>query len=338
MGDKDLAVFCIQTGQILKAGITLHEGIAMMSEDIEQGPMKNSLKLIQKELDEGKALEMALTTEGNFPDYMINMIKVGTKSGRLEDVMMALGNYYQREELLKRNIKSAVFYPLILSSMMLIVMLVLSIKVLPVFEEVFNNLGGEMSQIARSFMQFGIVLGRYIYVIIAVIILMAISSIAMIKTNKGRLIWGKLIGKFKITEKIAVARFASSMAMMMASGLDIDDALGMAQGLVENIKVKVKVTACKTKLEQGDSFISAISETRIFSKLATRMLSMGMKTGSMEEAMKRVADSYDDEVQNALSKAVALIEPVSVAVLSIVIGVILLSVMLPLMGIMSSIG
>ncbi len=338
MDDKDLSIFCTQLALVLKSGIVLHEGIAMMIEDMEQGAMRETLIIIEKELSEGKMLDAALSTSGSFPKYTTHMVKIGEVSGRLEDVMTALGNYYEREEALKQSIKSAVFYPLILSAMMLIVMLVLSIKVLPIFQEVFNNLGGEISGIAQSFMKVGAVTGQYIYVIVVVIILITLAVIAGIKTKRGKYLARKLAGKLKITEKIATARFASAMALMMASGIDTDEALTTSLKLVENEKVKAKAKLCEAQLKGGNSFINALSESQIFSNLATRMLSMGMKTGNIDEVMKQVADNYEEEVRTDLNKRVAVIEPVSVAVLSIMIGSILISVMLPLMGIMVSIG
>ncbi|WP_069999552.1 type II secretion system F family protein [Cellulosilyticum sp. I15G10I2] len=338
MDDKDLSIFCTQLALVLKSGIVLHEGIAMMIEDMEQCAMRDTLIVIEKDLSEGKMLDTALASVGSFPKYMTHMVKIGAISGRLEDVMTALGSYYEREEALKQSIKSAVFYPLILSSMMLIVMLVLSIKVLPIFQEVFNNLGGEISGIAQSFMKVGEVTGQYIYVIVVGIILITLGVIAGIKTKRGKYLARKLTSKLKITEKIATARFASAMALMMASGLDTDEALKMSTQLVENENVMTKAALCEQRLAEGNSFVSALSESQIFSKLATRMLSMGMKTGNMDEVMKQVADNYEEEVHTALNKRVAIIEPVSVAVLSIMIGSILISVMIPLMGIMSSIG
>lgn len=338
MEDRDLAVFCAQTALVLKSGITLHEGIGMMREDMEKGEMKEALKVIEAELEQGKTLDLALEEEGSFPQYMVNMIKIGTKSGRLDDVMTALGEYYEREALLKKSIKSAVMYPLILSVMMLIVMLVLSVKVMPVFKQVFNNLGGDISGFAAGFMQFGIAASRSVYIIIGMVIVIALMSIMLIKTNKGRRWLSKFTGRFKIAEKIAAARFASAMSLMMASGLDTDDALKMASRVVENEKMKEKLQSCEKQISEGSSFMNAFAQAEVFSKLAVRMLSMGMKTGTMDEVMKRVADNYEEEVQETLSKTVAVIEPSMVAVLSIVIGTILISVMLPLMGIMSSIG
>jgi type IV pilus assembly protein PilC len=128
------------------------------------------------------------------------------------------------------------------------------------------------------------------------------------------------------------------MALMMASGIETEEALKLASKFIENKKLKLKIEHCEIKIQEGSSFVNALSQTEMFPKLTIRMLSIGMKTGNIDEVMKQVADHYDEEVQKALTKGVEMIEPIFVGVLAILVGSILLSVMLPLMGIMSSIG
>lgn len=339
MKDGDLAVFCNQLALVLKAGMTLHEGIMIMTEDLKhEGYLETTLKVIQKELNEGKSLSKALIKEGSFPDYMIDMIEIGTKAGRLEEVMEALGNYYEGEELLKKNIKSAVFYPLLLSFMMVVVILVLCTKVLPIFQEVYRNLGGEMPGIAQGFLQFGLGISRYIYAVIASIIALGVGGLWMMGTKAGKRTTKRIVGRCRLAEKISTARFAAAMSLMIASGLDTEETLRMASKMVEHKRVKIKIEACKAKLEEGQSFVKAMTETQIFSQLLTKMLVMGMRTGHMDQVMGHIANQYQEEVDEALRKRIAIIEPIAVAGLAIIIGSILLSVMLPLMEIMSSIG
>lgn len=338
MEDKDLSIFCMQLALILKSGIVLHEGISMMREDAQPGVVKNKMMVLEEVLIAGKTLDVALETEGSFPAYMVDMVRIGTKSGRLEEVVRGLGEYYEREVYLNQSIKSAVFYPFILSMMMLGVMLILSIKVLPIFQEVFNSLGAEMSGFAKGFMEFGRIIGEYVYGVIAAMIVITLSMRLVIKTSKGRVMTQQLMSMLKITDKIAKARFLAAMALMMESGVETEEAFQLASKFIENKKLKLKIQQCETKIKERSSFINALAETQIFSKLTIRMLNIGMKTGNIDEAMKQVADYYDEEVQKALTKGVEMIEPIFVGVLAILVGGILLSIMLPLMGIMSSIG
>ncbi|MDF2876996.1 MAG: gspF [Clostridia bacterium] len=290
MEDKDLSIFCMQLALILKSGIVLHEGISMMREDAQPGVVKNKLMVLEEVLIAGKTLDVALETEGSFPAYMVDMVRVGTKSGRLEEVVRGLWEYYEREVYLNQSIKSAVFYPLILSTMMLGVMLILSIKVLPIFQEVFNSLGGEISGFAKGFMEFGRIMGEYVYGVIATVIAVTLSVKLIFKAPKGRSMTQRLMSRLKITEKIAKTRFLAAMALMMASGIETEEALKLASKFIENKKLKLKIEHCEIKIQEGSSFVNALSQTEMFPKLTIRMLSIGMKTGNIDEVMKQVAD------------------------------------------------
>ncbi|WP_180270751.1 type II secretion system F family protein [Sporanaerobium hydrogeniformans] len=338
MREKELAIFCTQIEMILKAGITLSEGVGMIAEDIEEHTLANHFKRIEKYLEEGRTLHDALEEEGSFPSYMVHMVKIGSLSGRMEEVMGALGHYYDREDQLRQSVRGAVFYPLLLCFMMFVVMLFLSIKVLPVFEKVFNTLGGSLVGLAHYFMRFGELLSRYIYGVVGIMGVVLISVILLLKTQKGTTFIKNLINHLKITEKIAISRFASALSLMLASGMDTEEALKTALMAIENKKVQARGEESILLMESGKGFIEALREGNFFSSLTLRKLSIGLRTGNLDEVMVQVANQYDEEVQEALAKVVSLIEPILVGILAVVIGSVLLSVMLPLMGIMASIG
>ena len=338
MREKELAIFCTQVKMILKAGITLSEGVGMIAEDIEDDPLANHFKQIEKYLEEGRTLHDALKEEGSFPSYMVHMVEVGSLSGRMEEVMGALGHYYDREDQLRQSIRGAVFYPLLLCFMMFWVMLFLSIKVLPIFEKVFHSLGGSLVGLAYYFMQFGQLLSQYIYGVVGIMGIILLSFTLLLKTQKGTLFIKNLIHRLKVTEKIAISRFVSALSLMLASGMDTEEALKIALVAIENKKIKIKGEKSMALMESGKGFIEALREGEFFSNLTIRKLSIGLRTGTLDEVMAQVANQYDEEVQEALTKLVSLIEPLLVGFLAVVIGSVLLSVMLPLMGIMASIG
>ncbi len=338
MREKELAIFCTEIEMILKAGITLSEGIGMIAEDIEDSTLANHFKQIEKYLEEGRTLQDALKEEGSFPSYMVHMVKIGSLSGRMEEVMGALGRYYDREDQLRQSIRGAVFYPLLLCFMMFLVMLFLSIKVLPIFEKVFHSLGGSLVGLAYYFMQFGKLLSQSIYGVVGVMGIILLSVTLLLKTQKGALFIKNLIYHLKVTEKIAISRFASALSLMLASGMDTEEALKVALGAIENKKVKIKGEKSMVLMESGKGFIEALREGHFFSSLTLRKLNIGLQTGTLDQVMAQVADQYDEEVQEALIKLVSLIEPILVGILAVLIGSVLLSVMLPLMGVMASIG
>ncbi|MEI7885064.1 MAG: type II secretion system F family protein [Clostridia bacterium] len=335
---SELAAFCQETSTILKAGIPLHDGLTMLFDDMEEGIIKNKLKLVSDEVSAKKPLYEALTKAEVFPEYMIKMVEIGSMSGKLDDVMSSLAVYYEREDELRQSIKSAVVYPMVLIVMMFAVMLVLAVKVLPVFSQVFISLGTTMSPTVTAIMNMGLAVGKYAFMILLLVVLIALIVFLLFKTEKGRAIIAKMPSLGKFSEKLAVSRFASAMALMLASGLDTERAIRMTTTLVTNIKIRAKINNCLQIIEEHNSFIEALYTTELFPKMKTRMLSIGLKAGSLDLTMGRIATALEEEIEATLIKRVSLIEPISVALLSIMIGGILIAVMLPLMGVMSSIG
>lgn len=340
--NAELATFCSQLALILRSGISSLEGISIMIEDTPEGEGKTLLQTMLSHLEKTGSLSEALTETACFPPYMCNMVHLGEQSGRLDDVMQSLADYYQQEDSLSKSIKSAVTYPLVMLGMMIVVLLVLIIKVLPVFNQVFQQLGASLTGVSGVILKLGDSLNRYSIVLIVIILALAALFFYFFGTAKGRKHTGGLANTFFVTrnlaEKIACSRFASGMYLSLSSGLDIDQSLEMVSDLVEHPGVRQKIASIQDLLMQGISFSEAIMQTKMFSGIYARMISIGVKTGAMDDVMKQISSQYDEEIQERMSSTISKLEPTLVAILSVAVGLILLSVMLPLMGIMSNIG
>ena len=342
LSPSELSAFCSQISLILKAGISVQEGISIMEDDNQNAFGEEILKIIREHAQIGEGFSTCLEAAGVFPKYMLDMVHIGEQSGRLEEVMDSLSDYYERNEAISKSIKSAVTYPALMIIMMLVVIGILIIKVLPIFNEVFAQLGSQMSSMSQGIMRFGMVLNRYSAVIIALLAIVVIVMLIVRKTSGGAHFFAGLFHRFpgtrKLAEKISAGRFASAMALMLSSGLDVDDSLSMAKELVEDEHIKSKVAQCQENIAGGTSFSEALTQAGIFPAVYARMISVGFKTGSVDGVMKKIADRYEVEVGEQIDGLISVLEPTLVAILSIIVGMILLSVMLPLMGIMSSIG
>ena len=339
LSDSETATFCSQISMILRAGVPLEEGVMMMLEDTEDAAGKEILRRILEVLQMGAPFCRALEECGCFPKYVLDMVRIGEASGRLDDVMDSLGAYYERNRALARSIKSAVTYPAVMIVMMLAVIFILIVKGLPVFSQVFEQLGSRMSALALGIMNFGQAAARYSAVLVGIIAVLAAGLFLMRRTPDGKRFLSRIGGALfpKLYTRIAAGRFASAMSMMLDSGLDVDQSLGMSGELLENEAAREKVNLMKRRIGEGASFADAVAESGIFPGVYARLISMGFKTGSADAVMRRIADSCDEETEGQLSRMIAVLEPTLVAILSIVVGMILLSVMLPLMGIMTSI-
>jgi len=340
--NQELAAFCDQIAMVLNAGISPSEGVSIMLEDTQSQEGKEILRIISENCDEGISFHESIEETGVFPKYALDMIKIGEESGKLEEVMRSLAFHYNREENISRGIKSAVTYPLLIVGMMLIVILVLMIKVLPIFNDVFKQLGTEMTGISRTLMNVGSTISNYAIVFIAILVILVVAYIVFAKTDWGKIRFSKFLSKFfatrKLYEKIASGRLASGLALTLSAGIDTEKGIELVESLVENSELKPKLDKCKEMMEEGVTLTDALCDTEIFSNMYSRMITVGIKTGAVDKVFQKIANGYEEEVDEKISNLISVLEPTLVIVLSVIVCLILLSVMLPLMAVMSSIG
>ena len=338
---KESAVFCTQAALLLKAGVPLNEGLQTLT---DQGTPsgRDLLKRIADTVEETGSLYEGVRAVDVFPAYMVQMIHIGEKVGKLEEVLEALSRYYQREDKLRSAVRSAVLYPLILVVLMAAVIAVLVAAVLPVFSQVLEGLGAEISGAGTSMLAAGNLIGGCALIIVAVLLALIGTLIVVSPIPGGREQLVRLSGKLPflrgVYRRIASGRFASVMSMMLSSGYNLDDSLELAEDLTADPIVKKKIIQCREKVAAGVAFSDALLELELFSGLYARLIQTGERAGRLDDVMRQMAAHYEEEIDDSLSTLVAVIEPTLVILLSVIIGGILLSVMLPLISILSAIG
>lgn len=339
LSNTEVASFCSQMGMILHAGISAIEGITIMKEDAASPQEEEILQGIYDEFMNTGNFGEALKSSGVFPSYCLNMIQIGEQSGRLDEVMRALAVYYEREAGIASAIRHAVTYPMIMVVMMLFIILLLMTKVLPVFHQVFDQFGTGVTGVSKTLMDIGTAMNRYSVVFVALFLVLAGAFLFFSRTKKGRNLFLELAAKLRfsrgISDRTAACRFAGGMALTLGSGLTTEESLSMAGALSDNPAFQKKLETCRALTGEGRDLASALAESGIFSGLYARMVTVGYKTGSLDEIMQKIAARYEDEIDERISRTIGILEPTLVAVLSVVTGLILLSVMLPLMGILT---
>ncbi|MDR0434329.1 MAG: type II secretion system F family protein [Gracilibacteraceae bacterium] len=342
LSPSEMAVFCAQMAMILKAGVIAAEGVTVMAADAPTAEGRAILRDVADEMEAGSAFADALEAAACFPSYMTDMVRIGERAGKLEEVLTSLTGYYEREEALGQNLRGAVTYPLVMITMMCLVIAVLLIKVLPVFNEMFQQMEREMTGFSLLLLRWGQWLGRWWPVLLGVIAAVALLLIILARSPGGRAglnrFWSRLILTRALMARIASSRFASAMALMLRSGMDTDEALEMTGRVVGQETLRQKIRACQAEIENGRSMAEVLEEQRIFPGIYAKMVTVGFKTGTVDEVMGKLAERLDAEVQTSLNRLVAMIEPTLVVILSVLVGAILLSVMLPLMDVMSTLG
>jgi type IV pilus assembly protein PilC len=327
---------------LIKSGIAPAEGIDILLLDTSDKNGRIILESIRSILQSGEKFHIAIRISDVFPSYVVHMITIGEESGTLDNVLDALGDYYEREDNIRDSLQSAVSYPLVMIAMMFIVILILITRVLPIFSQVFAQLGTGMNAFSQTLLNLGTHLNEGSFVLILILGFLVLLFLFFTKTEHGHRVFLSFAGKFGPTrslyEEMAAGRFASGMALTIASGMDTFQSLDLVKKLVENKTVADKIDVCKNLIMNGDGFPEALEKAGIFNQLYSRMVLVGFRSGSMDAVLKQIADHYDKETDRRIYSVISILEPTLVIILSLIVGMILLSVILPLMGIMSNIG
>ncbi len=338
LSNSELSYFCGQMSMIIRAGISSIEGLYMMGDDSEASAEEKKLYGdIKAKLEEGGYLHSALESTGVFPTYMVNMTRIGEETGNLDNVMDALRRHYTREEEIRQSIRQAVTYPIVMAGMILVVILVLLLQVMPVFRQVFRQLGSEMTGFAGVLYDAGDIISRYSIVFVVILVVILAVSVICVRTEKGRRAGLAFLSHFRFFKKlrsdISTSRFADGLALALRSGFSPDFGIEMVSEIIEDKVFSAKIDICRTKLTDGVPFDEALKESGILSGVPARMMTIGNRTGSADVVMEQSQKKIDTSISNALGT----IEPVLIVLLSLIIGAILMSVMFPLLGIVSSI-
>ena len=343
MSDEYVSSFCLEMSLLLHAGIGIEDGLYLLIEDEKDKKAKKLLNSLADLLAEGKPFSEALRETDGFPKYVGDMIETGEQSGRLEQSFQALSEYYDRQVQLTSQIRSALLYPVILMVLMFVIIVVLLVKVLPIFNQVYEQLGGTMGGTAKMLLNLGDWIGKAMPVLCIVIGAIAVVAavVGCSKRARGFVvgIYKRLFGNHGITRRLGEARFASAMAMGMLSGLNTEDAFRTAMLFQDAVpKTMKRYEKCLQMLEAGEPMAKCFRENRILDAAFCRILDLGAKSGTSDTAMEEISRRMDDRVQLEIERKVGKIEPTIVIITSILVGIILIAVMLPLINIMSSIG
>ncbi len=339
---EETASFCDQIAMLLNSGIPLYEGAYILAEEVEDKRTKQVLTHIEEQVRENMPLFEALSNTGAFPDYMVHMVKVGETTGKLEDVLKSLAAYYERDAQVKDGIRSAVAFPVILFAMMAVIMLVMVFKIIPLFEGMFLELSAEVASSTKRMMDGGILAGKIMAGITCALLLFMFAGLFIYRTAAGERAIKRLATLFgpfrRLSERMATGQFVCAAGLMAVSGMDQGEALLMAQEGCTNRTVKMRIEKCKEFVGAGESFDEALRHSSLIVGRDNRMIGVAMKSGAMDEMLSKLGKQYDEKVSQSFSAMSGRIETAMVLVLAAMVGTVLISVMLPLVGMISSIG
>lgn len=324
---------------LLHAGISPGEGMYLLArEETAHSALLTKLGIA---LDDGATLSGAMGED--FPDWTVAMVAVGEETGRLEEAMSFLADYCDENVRTRRMLKQSLAYPALLFALMLVVIGLLLMKVLPVFDQVYASLGTGLTGLAGGLLKLGQSLERALPVLAAVLALVLLAWIGYLfvpaAQNYVNFFARKYLGDRGLLRKINNARFARALAMGIGSGLMAEEALTLAGNLLAEIPGAAKRCAeAETLVEAGEDLAAALEKTGLLPAARSRMLAVGLRSGNVDQILTDVANRMETDAREALEDALSRVEPALVLVTAGLVGLILLSVMVPLLDILSALG
>lgn len=336
---RELSSFCGQMGMLLHSGISTAEGLHILCDESKTDTDREILTPLIRSVEKTGSLSQALEESGYFPKSMTAYVKTGEETGCLDEIMASLSDHYDQEQEISDQIRSAVTYPLIMLGMMAVVILVLLLKVLPVFQQVFQQMGLEMNGVSRGLLNAGNMISRYsaLFLVLAVVLIGCILFFSL--TEKGHTLLKKMVPHLPVFREIPVAmdysRLTQGLSLGLRSGLSPETTLDLTKALLSQPEILEKVEKTAKLLEEGEAFSKALTETGLFSGMEGRLITVSFYSGSSDETFKKLSLQYTEKSVGLISQAVSVVEPTIVILLSLLVGLVLLSVMMPLLGILS---
>ncbi len=325
---ETLSALTSELALLLEAGLPPAEAIAILKDGTENKKEADVLRRAVLALENGATLADALLETGAFPTYVTAMCAVGEASGRLAAAMRALGTYYARAAALRAAVRQTVRGPFLLLCMMLLVSVLLVVKVLPIFADVYASLGTSLSGAALAALRVGDFLKRHFLWLIP--LFAAAIALLVFLVREGRLPFARRI---RLTSDRA--RAAAVLAMCVKSGMDISTALAFAKDVCADRSYADALTRCADTLAQSGDFAASAEAHALFDAAECRLLAVGMRAGAMDEVLDELAARTAAEADAKLERVLGAAEPALAVISSILAGLILLSVMLPLLDVMS---
>lgn len=340
MTNHELFQFCEHFSLIFRSGMSAYDGFQLLLNDNKNEEEVRFFETLQKDMEEHNSFAYALKHSGVFPEALISYLKVGEETGCLDEVMPALSQYYEQEDALSEHIKNAAAYPLMIFGIMGITISMLLAKVLPVFEQIYRQMGLPLSRYTAWIFHIGSFLNQNPFLLIGILILICVLSLFFLFHPRGKLLLPGAILHLVVfrhaQEAIDYSRMTHGISLGLRSGLDPEYTLSLAETVVLSPKLKSEIQTALSRLKNGELFMDTLTQkTALFQGMEARLVLAGFYSGTVEDVMRDLSKRYQEKSFSLISQAVAVIEPSMIILLSVLSGSILLCVMFPLLTLLT---
>lgn len=334
---KDMAVFCRQFVSILRAGVSVASVLSMLGQQTGNKKLRAAIREMQADVEKGESLASSMRRHPKiFPAILVNMVSAGESSGNLEESFRQMELYFDRSKRTKSKVTSAMIYPCVLIVVMIIVLIVMMTKIIPNFLKTFEDMDAELPKLTQGVMAVCEWFESWWWVPLLVLVALVVGGVLFHRTNKGRHFFGWLARKTPVvgnlTVKTACATFCRTMEVLIGSGLTLTDSMDLAASNMGNIYYLEAIRDARALVAEGTPLRESLVRTGIFPPMVSNLVGVGEETGDLQSMMGKVADYYDEEVDEATKKLLNLMEPAIIIVMAVFVVIIVLAIYLPMIN------
>lgn len=334
---KDMAVFCRQFVSILRAGVSVASVLSMLGQQTSNKKLRAAIREMQADVEKGESLATSMRRHPKiFPAILVNMVAAGESSGNLEESFRQMELYFERSKRTKSKVTSAMIYPCVLIVVMIVVLIVMMTKIIPNFLKTFEDMDAELPKLTQGVMAVCEWFESWWWVPLLVLVALIVGGVLFHRTNKGRHFFGWLARKTPVvgnlTVKTACATFCRTMEVLIGSGLTLTDSMDLAASNMGNIYYLEAIRDARALVAEGTPLRESLVRTGIFPPMVSNLVGVGEETGDLQSMMGKVADYYDEEVDEATKKLLNLMEPAIIIVMAVFVVIIVLAIYLPMIN------
>ena len=334
---KDMAVFCRQFVSILRAGVSVASVLSMLGQQTGNKKLRAAIREMQADVEKGEALATSMRRHPKiFPAILVNMVAAGESSGNLEESFRQMELYFERSKRTKSKVTSAMIYPCVLIVVMIVVLIVMMTKIIPNFLKTFEDMDAELPKLTLGVMAVCEWFKVWWWVPLLVLLALIVGGVLFHRTNKGRHFFGWLARKTPVvgnlTVKTACATFCRTMEVLIGSGLTLTDSMDLAASNMGNIYYLEAIRDARALVAEGTPLRESLVRTGIFPPMVSNLVGVGEETGDLQSMMGKVADYYDEEVDEATKKLLNLMEPAIIIFMAVFVVIIVLAIYLPMIN------
>jgi type IV pilus assembly protein PilC len=341
VGTKDITIFVRQFATMIDAGLPLVQCLEILGNQQDNPTLGTLIKKLRSDVEEGSTFADALRKHPRYFDNLfVNLVDAGETGGILDTILNRLATYMEKNEAIKAKIKGAMVYPIIVITVAIIVVAVIMIVVIPVFATLFSELGAQLPLPTRIVVWLSNFLKKWIFAIIPALIILGYAIKRIYATEKGKLVMDAMALKVPIFNdlivKSSVARFTRTLGTLLSSGVPILDSLEITARASGHAIIELAILATRDSIKEGKTIAEPLEATEVFPPMVVQMIGVGEQSGALDTMLAKIADFYEEEVDQAVEALTSAMEPLMIVFLGVTVGGIVIAMYMPMFTMISA--